>query len=319
MIVTVTLNPCIDHTLFVEQLAMHDTNRVSSVEIDAGGKGINASRVIANLGGRTLATGFLGGNNGAFVQHVLNKESVPHDFTPISGETRINFAVEDPSGLPPTCFNEPGPTLTEHDVEDLLGTLDECLRDARWLLVAGSAPPGLKPDIYFRLGQLARKHSVRYAADLDGKNMLEALKSGPDFVKPNVAEAGRLLGRTLESEKDVLTAAVEIRERILRDQPEAKPIVIVSRGADGAVLADGEGVWRGITPKVDVQSTVGSGDSMVAAFLTSLDQGKPVNEALAMGMAAGAATAQMKGSGLATLDHTQTLLPECRVERVSEE
>lgn len=319
MIITVTLNPCVDHTLFVDALRPHDTNRVSSVEIDAGGKGINAARVITGLGGSVIATGFLGGNNGVLVRNALDRESVAHDFTAIAGETRINFAVEDLTGLPPTCFNEPGPTVTLQEIDALLQHLQLHLSKAHWLLLAGSTPPGLTPEVLSRLGNLARENSVRFAVDADGENLRAACSAGPSLVKPNVNEASRLLGRPLVTVSDILAAANEIREMIIGHAPAVSPIVIISRGAEGAIMRDTAGFWMGKTPQVEVRSSVGSGDSMVAAVLTALDRGRPAHEALALGMAAGAAAAQREGSGLATFAQTKDLLSKCLVERVGVE
>jgi len=137
--------------------------------------------VIANLGGETIASGFLGGTNGAYVRHVLDTESVPHHFTVVAGATRINFAVEDHSGLPPTTFNEPGPTVSTAEVERLLVTLRHNLKTAAWLLAAGSTPPGLSSAFFGVLGTLAREHSVLYAVDADGDNLHAAISSGPVF------------------------------------------------------------------------------------------------------------------------------------------
>src|SRR5579862_4409581 len=172
MIITVTLNPAVDHVLFVDGLNLHDANRVVRLERDAGGKGINASRVISSLGGHSLATGLLGGATGAYVRHVLADEGVSHHFVRTASETRINFSVEDGSSLPPTCFNEPGPKVTEKDAEELVAFLSQRTRPGSWLLVAGSLPPGMPPETYLRLGKLAQTRSARFALDADGEALV---------------------------------------------------------------------------------------------------------------------------------------------------
>ncbi len=315
MIITVTLNPSIDHTLFVDRLCLHDANRVTAVEVDAGGKGINASRVIKNLGGETLATGFVGGQSGAFVTQALAREGVPCEFTQIKGDTRLNFSVEDGGGDAPTQFNEPGPEIAHEELDALLDSLDRHLPHAKWLLAAGSTPPCLGAEIFHRLGTLARKHCVPFAADGDGPNLQHALLGGPSFIKPNTNEASRLLGRIVKSLDEVLVAAREIREMLLEGNPAIEPLVIISRGADGAVLADREGLWVGHSPNVVVRSTVGSGDSMVGAFLQSLEIGEAPSRALAFGLAAGAATAGSSGGKLATKQQIASLFEGAKIER----
>jgi 1-phosphofructokinase family hexose kinase len=314
MIVTVTLNPCVDHTLTIEDLKPNDTNRVRQVQIDAGGKGIKASRVITGLGGETVATGFLGGNTGAFVRHVLDRESVKHDFTAITGATRVNFEIEDYSGHPPTCFNEPGPSITVKETHRLVAKVRHHLKQASWFLAAGSKPPGLDPEFFSVLGTLARQRSIPFAVDADGDELRRALMAGPALIKPNVYEASRLLGRSLETTSEILDAALEIREQVLSYHPAIPPIVIISCGGDGAVLADEDGLWLGTPASIEVVCTVGSGDSMMAAMLTALDQGLSKRDAFRLGLAAGAATAQLSGGNVANRAQTEALLPKVRVE-----
>lgn len=313
MIVTVTPNPAVDHMLFVGGLNLHDANRVLQVDCEAGGKGVNASRVIAGLGGHTVVAGFFGGGTGAYVRHVLAEEGVPHHFTRINGDTRINFSVEDGSGFPPTCFNEPGPTINADEVESLIQFLEERLKVGSWLLVAGSLPPGTSPELIGRLGRLARKKSAKFAVDADSEGLKVGIAAGPSFLKPNVREAERLLGRRLDSLETLIGALGDIRSM----SPDTQPVVVISRGSDGAVMLDDEGIWIGESPEIEVRSTVGSGDSMVGAMLFAMDRGMAPSEALALGMAAGAATAALVGSGLATRTGVERLLPRAQVRRTS--
>src|ERR1044072_1602628 len=290
MILSVTLNPSVDHALFVEKLKIGDTNRVQRTERDAGGKGVNLSRVVAELGAKTLATGFLGGGPGAYVRGVLDKQGVAHCFIDVDEDTRINFSVEDGSENPPTTFNERGPFVDQRHMDALIAKIEELLPEVRWMCVGGSLPPGVLPDIYKRLVELGRRNGVRVALDADGAPLKLGLEAGPDFVKPNAKEASRLLGHEIDSPSDAVKAAMTLRESLAKSGA-TDPIVVISLGEDGAVMSCTSGAFRGESPEVESRSTIGSGDSLIAGMLWAIEEGKPVKEEFRGGLACGGATA----------------------------
>lgn len=314
MILSVTLNPSVDHALFLDELKLGDTNRIQRTERDAGGKGVNLSRVVAELGAPTMATGFLGGGPGDYVRGVLDRQGVSHCFVQVQEDTRINFSVEDDSGRPPTTFNERGPNVNEAELSLLFEEVRRRLPKVRWLALGGSLPPGVPVDAFASLIQLGREHGVRIALDADGDPLAHGLAAGPDFVKPNAKEAGRALGREIATAEEACEAAHELQTR-LHAAHSHHPIVVVSLGADGAVMACRDGVFRGISPSVEVHSTIGSGDSLIAGMLWSIEQGKPLPEALRWGLACGAATAASGGSDIARRPKILELLDHSRVER----
>lgn len=312
MILTVTLNPSVDHAIFLDRLKLHDTNRVKRMETDAGGKGVNVARVAAELGAETLATGFLGGGNGAYIRKVLDKQGVRHDFIEVGGETRTNFSVEDDSGEPATTFNEPGQTMSEGNVRALF---DKCLmlaKGGKWAALGGSLPPGVKEDIFADLTRLFHESGVKVALDADGEALRRGLQAGVDFVKPNVKEAERLLKTTIDSREDAISAARAIRSGL----PE-QAIVVISMGEGGAVMSSAEGLFFAESPKVEARSTIGSGDSLIGAMLWALEQGKAIEEALRWGISAGAATATTDGSEIARKPVVLELLPRVKVQAYS--
>lgn len=309
MILTVTLNPSVDHALFVEKLKVHDTNRVLRCERDAGGKGVNLSRVVAELGGDTVATGFLGGGPGAYVRSVLKKQGVRHDFVEVDADTRINFSVEDGSGEPPTTLNERGPEISKDDLDELFEHVRKYAKKASWVCLGGSLPPGVPKEIYRDLAAIAKEAGARVVLDADGDPFRFGLEVKPDLIKPNEAEAGRLLGREISSDEDVVQAARELADRA--------EIVVISRGEKGAVMiADGQ-VSVGLSPKVETRSTVGSGDSLIGGMLWAIEAGKDTNEAFTWGLAAGAATAMTDGSEIARKPVIDELLPKVVVQHDS--
>ena len=137
MILSITLNPCVDRTLFVDGLNVHDANRVLRCETDAGGKGINAARIIAELGVPAVATGFLGGRMGRYVQIVLDDENVATDFVKVAAETRLNISVEDGTGMPPTTFNQKGSKVSEQELSELDGVIRSRISGCNMQRLAG--------------------------------------------------------------------------------------------------------------------------------------------------------------------------------------
>jgi 1-phosphofructokinase len=317
VIITVTLNPCVDFTFFTNGLHVADTNRISRVEKDAGGKGINVSRIVAELGGETLATGFLGGPTGLFVRHVLDTQGAPYDFVEMPDETRINFSIE-PGDGPPTTFNDRGPAISEQLWSEFCDRLQTHLKlelhgipgssfgapianfDG-WLEIGGSIPPGLPESAYADLVRLGRQAGAKVCLDADGEPMKLGLAERPHLIKPNAKEASRAVGVPVETPEDALRAA-----DMLRSQADT---VIVSLGASGAVLCSPKGRYLAKSPKVEAISTIGSGDSLIAGYLWAIEAGKPVAEALAWGCAAGAATACTNGAEIGRRATIERLLP----------
>lgn len=314
MILSVTLNPSLDHALFLKELKLSDTNRVVRTETDAGGKGVNLSRVVAELGGSTQATGFLGGGPAAFIRCVLDVQGVAHCFVDIQGTTRTNLSVEDESDRPPTTFNERGPEIRPAEWKALLAKVRELAPQVRWMALGGSLPPGVPPDAFAVLARIGTESGCRVVLDADGEPMRLGMEARPAFIKPNQKEASRLLDREVSTEAEAVAAARELLGRL---DPGPDSFVVISRGADGAVLASRNGAWLGKSPEVDVRSTIGSGDSMIGGILWALESGQELAEAFRYGLAAGAATATTDGSEIARKPKILELLPNSIVTPAS--
>lgn len=312
MILTVTPNPSLDHVYFTDGLLLHDTNRAARVESDAGGKGVNAARVLAALRTPVLATGFLAGGNGAFVRRRLDAEGVRHDFVEAEGETRANVLVEDGTGMPPTTVAGPGPEVTGLEFEGLLERLARYLPDCSWCVLGGSLPQGVGPEAAAAIADGAKKAGCKVMVDADGPLLSAALEMGADLVKPNGAEAGRLLSRRVDTLGDAADAALQIRDRLAAKNPGA--VAVVSVGSLGAAMAHPGGLVAGPAIPVEMHSTIGSGDSMVAGILHAMEVGEGPAGQLALGLAAGAATAMTDGSSIGSRDQIIELLPRASVE-----
>lgn len=306
MILSVTLNPSVDHALFVHEIRLGDVNRPYRVETDAGGKGVNLSRVTAELGAPSAATGFLAGSAGEYVLGVLEHQGVRAEFAWLDGETRQNFSVEDDSDAPPTSFNSPGPRVTPSAYAEFLAICERLAQEATYVAISGSIPPGVADDAVADLVHRFRAAGDGVAVDCDGEVMRHAMRARPTLIKPNQNEAERLLGRPVpENPTEAIEAAHALREM-------GAESVILSLGKHGAVLARAEGTWIAVPPEVETRSTIGSGDSMLGGFLAGWRQGLSDEDALRLGTACGAATATTNGTEIARSPVIAHLLPAVR-------
>jgi len=309
MISTITLNPTVDKTVYIAKLIPNDTNRVTRVEVDAGGKGINCSRMLKRLGAETKALAFLGGKTGDFVESVLTREEIPIERVSIGKSTRTCIAIEETSGTPPTTLNERGGPVEHGEMVEMLDRAKLLARQSAFVCLGGSVPSGVNPDIYRVLIQIIASAGAKAVLDADGDALSEGIAAKPFMIKPNLDEAERLLGKSFESKGDVARAAIELHESGI-------PLVVISLGKQGAIACGESGVWSAIAPEVVERSSIGSGDSMIAGVLHALESGADLRDALALGCAAGAATAMSDGADIGEKTDVDDLLAQVSVTEV---
>ena len=315
MILTVTLNAALDHTLLIEGLKPHDTNRIQSIQTDAGGKGINLSRIAAELGASTTATGFLGGGTGAFIRHVMKKQLVNDECIEIHAETRTNFNIESGDG-PPTTFNAKGAEVTDKEWFELVARVTDLATKSTWVALGGSLPPGVPENAFGILGAIVKKSGAKLVLDADGTAMQAGLAASPDFIKPNVREAERLLNRQLFGSRDAIIQAARDLYNQVQNEQSPEPIIVISRGAEGAIMHCAEGTFETDPLPIQPKSTIGSGDSMIGGMLYALTEGKDLPTALRYGNAAGAATATSDGSQIGRLNDILELFEKTSVHKI---
>lgn len=306
VITTVTLNPAVDEAIAVDAIALGELNRCELDAVDPGGKGINASRVIARLGRGTLALGFVAGVTGALIRARLDAEGVPHAFDDVPGLTRINVMVLERKIARRTRLYLPGAHVTTAGIERLYDRLAQ-VAVGDIVVLAGSLPPGVPTTIYGEIVEWLHQRGVRSVVDASGAALESALAARPELIKPNLEEAVELLGRPIDGDADAVAAAASFRA-LGADR------VVISQGARGAVGVDASGAWKARAPSVLVRSTVGSGDSMVAGLAIALDDGTGLAEGLRLGTAAGAATCAVRGTELGSAEEIARLLPLVTVE-----
>lgn len=290
MITTVTLNPSIDASWFVDTFGEEDINRVTDKKDDAGGKGINISRFLAKFGVETLATGLVGGHSGIHLRDLLEKDNVPHVFVNLQdGETRTNVTLFVRDGNRTIKINQPGPTITDGDLDALKQLLLSSMKHSRFIAFSGKNPPGTNNRLVLDMLLACKRAGAGISLDSESYSKDELIELKPLIFKPNEEELGWMMGRKLNEIGDLAEAA-----RSLCSQGVG--YVVVSMGKDGLLGVSASKTYRVSAPKINVRSTVGAGDSVVSGFLMATYDGADFPDALAKGAACGSAMAATYGT-----------------------
>ncbi|MBS1877755.1 MAG: hexose kinase [Acidobacteria bacterium] len=297
MILTLTINPAVDRTVLVDHLVFEDRGYILSRSEAAGGRGINASRVLHSFGAKTAAILTSGGGTGEKMEELLRGDGFPVHVVKIRGESRTNLTISDKQGLT-VKLNELGPSIDSGEIDALTAMVEARIRKATWLMICGSLPPGVPAHIYRDLIRLARKNDVKTLLDADGDALLHGIEGGPTVVTPNQPEAERLLNRALLTRNQFLEAV----QRIKAMGPES---VILSLGSRGVVATDGTEMIEALPPRIDALCPLGAGDALAAAFTWSMSRKRPFADAVRWGVAAGTASAAMPGMTFADLAKTK--------------
>lgn len=290
MILTVTLNPAVDHTLRVDDLPEPDRiARADAARVDPGGKGINVSKYLVELGTETVATGVIGDFLGRFVRDSLADGEIDGDFVEIAGRTRLNTTILTDDAE--YKINHEGPTVGNRAIEDLLATVER--NDPETVVVGGSLPPGLGPDV---IDRIARAGDWRTVVDVGG-GLLEELDASYALCKPNREELAAATGHPVGTLEECYDAAEQLRRT-------GYERVIASLGADGAIMSTPDDRFHAAALDTEVVDTVGAGDSLLAGVLSALDRGATDREALQSGIAVASRVVSVEGTDVPPLDVT---------------
>lgn len=286
MVYTVTFNPAIDHVVRVDGMKLGQVNRSSGEQMYFGGKGINVSLVLRELGVRSKALGFTAGFTGEAIENGLSAMGLETDFVRLkSGNSRINVKIKSEDE---TELNGQGPEIDPHSLGKLFDKLD-ALSDGDTLVLAGSIPASLPSDVYSRILERLSGKDVRTAVDATGRLLLDTLKYRPFLIKPNNFELGGMFGVDITDIGDIEKYAKKLREMGARN-------VLVSMAGDGSLLVgEDDNTYRMGVCSGTVRNSVGAGDSMLAGFIAGMLSGKGYEHALKLGTAAGGATAFSDG------------------------
>jgi 6-phosphofructokinase 2 len=289
MIYTVTLNPSLDRIVDVEELIYDDVNRIVEEKGRAGGKGIDVSRAIKELGGQSIALGFVGGYSGMELEGGLINEGVLCDFTTISAHSRTNIIIYQRKKKLQTLLSSSAPEVGPLEIVSFLYKIKQIPRGS-YVVVSGSTPVGVNESFFAQMITTLREKDVRVALDADEEVLKRGVNAGPYLIKPNIHEFGRLVGKNITEVEEIIDHA--------KPYLGAVEYIVVSMGARGVVgISQNESFYMA-PPKVKVRSSIGAGDSLAAGILFTLSNGGSFEEALLLGVACGTASTLNPGTNL---------------------
>jgi 6-phosphofructokinase 2 len=309
-ICTITFNPCIDKSTFVNALKPEKKLRCSAPVFEPGGGGINVARAIKKIGGEAIAVYPSGGYSGKFLDLLLEKENISVRYIETQQHTRENMIVLDKATNQQYRFGMPGQHLSENEWQQCLQAIEES--QSKFIVASGSLPPGVPLDIFARISKIARKTNRKLIVDTTEEALKPALEEGVYMIKPNIGELSRLTGKEELLADEIEPAAKDVIRKYNCE------IVVVSLGASGAMLVSQKEMFKISAPAVKIKSTVGAGDSMVAGIVFSISKGKNLLEALQYGVACGTAATLSNGTGLCKKEDVDRLSGLIKNEMINE-
>jgi 6-phosphofructokinase 2 len=300
-IVTLTINPSIDESTSIGNVIADRKLRCNPPTYEAGGGGINVSRVVRILGGDTLAMYLVGGVTGQMFQDLVDRTGIGARPIPIADMTRMDLMVMEESTGRQYRFGFPGPQVKEVEWQSCLTELSELDFQPEYIVASGSLPPGVPDNFYNLVARISHELGARLIVDTSGPALQEAVKAGVYLLKPNMNEMRSLVGREIKDEAQLEREAMKI---VKSGQSE---IVVVSLGAAGVLWASRDGAERVRAPTVPIVSKVGAGDSTLGGIVFSLARGLSIREAIRFGVAAGSATVMTPGSQLCLKEDVEKL------------
>lgn len=309
MILTVTLNAAIDKRYVVEEFKVGEVNRVKECAYVPGGKGLNVSKPAAVAGAEVVATGFVGGHAGNYIEASLKDYHVKSAFYHLESESRSCINIWDEKNCVQTEFLEPGFTVTESEFQGFVEEFKELVKQADVVAMSGSVPKGLDGTAYQKLVKVVKDAGKKVILDTSGKLLEMGIEACPTMIKPNIDEIRMLTGKECTEIGEIVEAAKEIHARGVE-------VVAVSLGADGSLAVSDEGVFRAIVPRIDAVNTVGCGDSMIAGFALGFAEGLGIEETLRKASAISAAAALREETGYFVMEDMQRLYPQIKIEKM---
>ena len=307
MIATITLNPSIDQLITVNGLVKDDANRATGILRYPGGKGVNVSKAVRELGGPTHAYALVGGFSGEFWKHLLKGLDIPFTATAVKGETRVNTIVTDVRDHTQTRVSAPGPLIPERVIDGFLRKLLKIRPRPSFWVLGGSLSTGMKPDTYRKMIRALQKNGGGACVlDADDEALRLGVRAGPFMIKPNEYEIERLLGKKLRTVGGYLGAARALVKRGIRN-------VVVSLGAKGALFVNAREAYHVLTPRVSVKSRVGAGDCLIGGFLLGLERRMSFRQAARLGVAGSTSAVMREAPRLCLKEDIRPLLGRIRI------
>ena len=282
MIYTVTLNPALDYDMYLDSdLKIGELNLTRAAGLRSGGKGINVSKMMKTLGIQNTALGFSAGFAGEFILSDLRNDGVTVDFIEVEGNTRINVIAFDNESKKETEIAGLSPVISKENLNKLTDRVSN-LSVGDILVLSGSIPSSISDTIYKEMAENAGE-GVKVVLDTRG-NLIDRNLNRNFLIKPNIKELRQMFGEKLEKEEEILRKSEYFFEKGIEN-------VIISRGGEGALLVNKDGMWEASVPKGKLVNSIGAGDSLIGGFLSGLERGYTIQDSFRLGIAAGSATA----------------------------
>jgi 1-phosphofructokinase len=304
-VLTITLNPAIDQSVRIDDFEIDQVNRISKLQNDPGGKGINVAAYLAASNLKVGASGFLGEDNPSLFKSIFEKLNIKDSFVYISGATRTNVKVIDEKNKTVTDINQAGFTISKDDLEKLENELFS-EKKAKWYLFSGSLPKGLGVDIYKRWIEKAHSLGIKVALDASGEALLSALDANPELVKPNQHELSEILNKELNSMDELIFESTNLINKGVKK-------VCISMGKDGALLLDKENSLHALPGKVNVKTTVGAGDAMISGLIYSDIKNLSLEQSLKISTAYSMSAVETVGPYLPSKDKLQQYQDDIKI------
>ncbi|MFV0361981.1 MAG: 1-phosphofructokinase [Suipraeoptans sp.] len=309
MIVTITLNASIDKRYVVNNALQGEVNRVSECSYTPGGKGLNVSKPLTILGTDVIATGFVGGYAGKYIENGIEMLGIKSAMYHLKEESRSCINIWDEDKKVHTEYLEPGFTVSEEDQEAFIREFGKIITDAEVVTISGSVPKGIDTTYYQKLIKIAKGKGKKVILDTSGELLSEGLKTLPTMIKPNIDEIRMLTGKKCENLEDIMQAAKLLHETGIEN-------VVVSLGSAGSIMACDEGIYRAVVPKINAVNTVGCGDSMTAGFAKAFEDKTTMVEALRLASAVSAASAMLEETGFFNIEDMKELLDKISIDKI---
>lgn len=301
-ITTLTINPSLDKSTHFTGLIAEQKIRCEKQRYDAGGGGINVSKAISKLSGTSKCIFTSGGSTGEMLEELVSKEQIESSTIKTKNWTRENFIAFENKTKAQYRFGFPGNEFSEDEKDKILQTIKELKTD--YLVISGSLNEGLPTNFYQKIAEIAKESNIKVIVDTSGEALLKVLETGVYLIKPNIGELAKLIGVERLELQEVEKAAKKLIEN------KSAEIVVVSLGADGAILVTKDETHLVKAPKVEKKSTVGAGDSMVGAMVWALSQNKTLKEVIQIGVCCGTAATMNEGTQLFKVEDVMRLLEE---------
>lgn len=308
MILAVTLNTSIDKFYMLDRFEPYTVMRVRKVNNTAGGKGMNVARIAALGGEEVTVMGFVGGYNGQFFESLITQPNIRKAFTHVKAETRSCINGWDDSLKRSTEYLEPGEMVSLKEVERFTGDFGRELKNAHVVAISGSLPAGVPKDFYATLISLCTQAGIPVLLDTSGEALVQGVKAVPTLIKPNTDELKQLLQKESSSREEIIKAAMELNAGGIER-------VVVSLGAEGALMVCREGIFHGKPPRIEPVNTVGCGDSMIGGFALGYARGWTAYESLRYAVAVSAANALSMGTGSYDRTDLENMLQQVIIQK----